>query len=137
MRPGIRDPAAFDVVVTTGIHHLGPVEVVDGRPVLHGLGNFFWSDIGDGLGPDVFSNAETFESVIALSRFEGGRLAELRLHPVELGYGEPLTATGIPRVARPDRADTILGRLRELSGPYGTEIAIEPSGDSRVGVIRG
>jgi hypothetical protein len=113
MRPGIRDPAAFDVVVTTGIHHLGPVEVVDGRPVLHGLGNFFWSDIGDGLGPDVFSNAETFESVITLSRFEGGR------------------------VARPDRADTILGRLRELSGPYGTEIAIEPSRDSRVGVIRG
>jgi hypothetical protein len=65
-------------------------------------------------------------------RFDGGTLAEIRLHPVELGYGEPLTRSGIPRTASPEAAAEILERLRGMSEPFGATMALE--GDT--GVIR-
>jgi poly-gamma-glutamate synthesis protein (capsule biosynthesis protein) len=74
-----------------------------------------------------------YESVIAVSTFEGGELAEVRLYPVELGYEEPRLANrGIPRPASPETARRILERLQELSSPFGTQIAIA----GNVGVIR-
>jgi hypothetical protein len=36
-----------------------------------------------------FNNERTFQSIIALSRFEKGRVAEIRLYPIDLGYGLP------------------------------------------------
>ncbi|HEY5264982.1 MAG TPA: CapA family protein, partial [Steroidobacteraceae bacterium] len=45
-----------------------------------------------------FAHDFTFRSVIAVSRFEGNQLAELRLYPVEDGYGDKLTTSGIPRL---------------------------------------
>jgi poly-gamma-glutamate synthesis protein (capsule biosynthesis protein) len=73
-----------------------------------------------------------FESVVALSRFDQGRLQEIRLHPMEGGFSGPLSDLGIPRTAPPDVAQRILQRLQALSKPFGTTIAIE----NGVGVIR-
>lgn len=73
-----------------------------------------------------------YESVIAASRFEHNKLAELRLYPVELGRSERFANRGIPRLAPASPATAILHRLQKLSKPFGTEIAIENS----VGVIR-
>ncbi|HEX3848884.1 MAG TPA: CapA family protein, partial [Steroidobacteraceae bacterium] len=125
--------AGADLFVTTGNHNLGAVELyrspVRGvRPILYGLGNFFWSDIQEPLPHDLhqgnrellsqawkepekatnydltaplnraaFAHSFTFESVIAVSRFADNRLAELRLYPIEDGYGERLPRSGIPR----------------------------------------
>jgi poly-gamma-glutamate synthesis protein (capsule biosynthesis protein) len=79
-----------------------------------------------------FDDARVFETVIAVSRWEAGRVADVRLYPVDLGYGERLTRSGTPRLASPPVARRILERLQRISKPYGTTIAIE--GD--VGVIR-
>jgi poly-gamma-glutamate capsule biosynthesis protein CapA/YwtB (metallophosphatase superfamily) len=160
--------AGADAFVTTGIHHLGPIEVYEGRPVFYGLANFFWSDIQEPLPADLyqrnreklekafqfpgratdadlsnvlnvgsFSNDETFETIVAQSRFEHGRLAELRLYPVDLGYGLKLTESGIPRLASAEKGLKILNRLQALSAPYGTTILIEDTTEFRkVGVIR-
>jgi poly-gamma-glutamate capsule biosynthesis protein CapA/YwtB (metallophosphatase superfamily) len=45
-----------------------------------------------------FAHDFTFRSVIAVSRFRGNQLAELRLYPIEDGYGERLPKSGIPRL---------------------------------------
>jgi len=62
---------------------------------------------------------------------EGGRAAEIRLHPVDLGYGMRLTQSGVPRLASPATARVILERLQRLSETYGTTIRIQDN----VGVI--
>ena len=155
--------AGADAFVTHGIHHLGPIEVYEGKPIFYGLSNFFWSDIQEPLAPDLheaygaliakafpdpstatdadlsallnatsFNDEETFQTVVAVSRFEGGRLSEIRLYPVDLGYGLRLTESGVPRLAGPRVGRTILERLRKISERYGTHIAIE----QKVGVIR-
>lgn len=79
-----------------------------------------------------FDDPRVFETVIAVCRWDAGRVAEVRLYPVDLGYGERLTRSGTPRLASPPVARRILERLQRVSKPYGTSITI----DGDVGVIR-
>jgi poly-gamma-glutamate synthesis protein (capsule biosynthesis protein) len=157
-----------DAFITTGIHHLGPIEVYKGRPIFYGLGDFFWSDIQEPMPADIFQlsrqtlanafanpdratdadltnaiNAESFageppfQSIVSESRFDQGRLAELRLYPVELGYGMKLTESGIPRLASATKGLEILKRLQSISAPYGTKIEIESVPQfNYVGIVR-
>ena len=55
-------------------------------------------DLTAPLNRQYFAHAFTFQSVIAEARFEGNQLSEVVLHPVELGYGDRLTTSGIPRL---------------------------------------
>jgi poly-gamma-glutamate synthesis protein (capsule biosynthesis protein) len=159
--------AGADAFLATGIHHLGPIEIYKGRPIFYGLGDFFWSDIQEPMPADFYAqyrrsleafqhperatdadlmnalNAETFagplpfESVITTTRFDHGRVSEIRLYPIWLGYGMKLTESGIPRVASADKATEILTRLQTISAPLGTKISIEPSPEwHSIGVIR-
>jgi poly-gamma-glutamate synthesis protein (capsule biosynthesis protein) len=73
-----------------------------------------------------------YQSVIAVSRFEHGQVAEVRLYPVDLGFTAKGVNQGIPRPASPAVAKTILEELQRLSKPYGTTITIEDG----VGMIR-
>lgn len=84
------------------------------------------------LNATSFNNEEYFQSVVAVSRFEKGRLVEIRLYPVDLGYGMRLTKSGIPRLASLEVGRAILERLQRLSQPYGTTIGVEQN----VGMIR-
>jgi poly-gamma-glutamate synthesis protein (capsule biosynthesis protein) len=80
----------------------------------------------------VFTGDEWYQSVVATTRFEKGRLAEIRLQPVDLNYAARGADRGVPRLATPEVARTILERLQRLSKPFGTAIAIEQG----AGVIR-
>jgi poly-gamma-glutamate capsule biosynthesis protein CapA/YwtB (metallophosphatase superfamily) len=145
-----------DLFVTTGNHNLGPMEMYHSplrgvRPILYGLGNFFWSDVQDPLPHDLFQGNRallaaawkdpskatdydltaplnrdsfahdfTFRSIIAVSRFEGNQLAELRLYPVEDGYGERLTMSGIPRLVTDHAvANAIFKQIRDATSQFG------------------
>jgi poly-gamma-glutamate synthesis protein (capsule biosynthesis protein) len=55
-------------------------------------------DLTAPLNKASFAHEFTFESVVAACRFDGGRLVEVRLHPIEDGYGSKLTLSGIPRL---------------------------------------
>ncbi len=55
-----------------------------------------------------FAHAFTFQSVIAVSRFAGNQLAELRLYAVEDGYGERLPLSGIPRIVKDPAASAAI-----------------------------
>ncbi len=128
-----------DAFLGTGVHVLRGIEIYKGRPIFYGLGEFFrqmdvigLSGMGRvGRGEDN-SPPVKYQSIVAVSRFEKGRLAELRLHPVELTEDVRIARRGIPHVAPPEVAQEILTRLQKLSAPLGTTITIE----NGVGVIR-
>ncbi|MEP6885741.1 MAG: CapA family protein [Gammaproteobacteria bacterium] len=145
-----------DLFVTTGNHNLGAIELYRSalrgvRPILYGLGNFFWSDVQVPLPHDLFQeNREllsaawsepqkatdydltaplnrdsfahdfTFRSVIAVCRFEGNQLAELKLYPVEDGYGERLPLSGIPRLVKDSSVSaTIFRQVADATAAFG------------------
>jgi poly-gamma-glutamate capsule biosynthesis protein CapA/YwtB (metallophosphatase superfamily) len=148
-----------DMFVVTGNHNLGPIEIYDSpargrRPIVYGLGNFFWSDVQEMLPADLYSrnrelleatwkdsakataydltaplnqqyfaHAFTFQSVVAEVRFEGNQLSQVVLHPVELGYGDRLMTSGIPRlVADESIAREIFDQIVKQSADYGLPV---------------
>jgi poly-gamma-glutamate synthesis protein (capsule biosynthesis protein) len=131
-----------DVFQGTGVHVLRGIEIYNDRPIFYGLGEFVRQrDVGGLAGRGDLSRdacagcpfPAKYESVIAVSRFSGDRLVEVRLHPIELRYeSERMAHRGVPEIAPPDVGRRILERLRELSAPLGTTVTIE----GNVGVIR-
>ena len=85
----------------------------------------FWTD-------RTFQGAQYYQSVVAETRFAHGQLAEIQLHPVDIGFDKRAADRGVPRLAGPQVARTILERLQRLSKAFGTTIAVEQN----VGVIR-
>jgi poly-gamma-glutamate synthesis protein (capsule biosynthesis protein) len=73
-----------------------------------------------------------FEAMIALSRYDKGKLVEVRLYPTSGDWDGPISMLGMPRTAPPAMAQRILQRVQALSKPFGTNVAIE----GNVGVIR-
>ena len=149
--------AGADAYMGHGPHQLRGIEIYKGKPIFYSLGNFAMmnnsldavpADMYDQYGvspgsatvPELlqarnqrsFGNAVLYESVIAVSRFSGGQLSEIRLHPIDLGVDIAGADRGVPRMASRAHGDKILERLKRLSAPLGTTIAIE----NGVGVIR-
>ncbi len=122
--------AGADAFVGTGVHVLRGIEIYKGRPIYYGLGEFFRQmDMNRPGGQmpqrgDVNSDPNKYETVVAVNRFEGGQLAEIRIYPVQLGGDLRIAHRGIPRTPSPEVAQRILKRLQKESEPYGTQIAI-------------
>ncbi len=77
-------------------------------------------DLTAPLNKQYFAHAFTFQSVIAEARFAGNQLSEIVLHPVELGYGDRLTTSGIPRlVADESVAREILDQIVKQTDQFG------------------
>jgi hypothetical protein len=73
------------------------------------------------------------ESLVASARYEDGKLAEVRIYPVDLGLTpRPGSQLGIPKKPTPPIAKRILDEVIEYSKPFGTKIVVEDG----VGVIR-
>ncbi len=152
--------AGADVVVGHGPHVLRGIEIYNGRPIFYSVGDFVFqnetvplqpSDNYEryGLGPDALpadfydrreersgggfpANPSIWEAVVAVPAFRAGELAEVRLHPITLGHGQPRPQRGRPMLADRELGLEILDRLARLSEPFGTELEI----DDGVGVIR-
>jgi poly-gamma-glutamate synthesis protein (capsule biosynthesis protein) len=138
-----------DAFVGHGVQTLRGVEIYNGKPIFYGLGEFFregqWTlDVQTGMtdptprstrqafARSFGGTSESLESVVAVSRYEDGNLAEIRLYPTELGVDRPDSRLGIPRIAPPDIGQRILERIQRLSRALGTTIEI----DGNTGVIR-
>jgi poly-gamma-glutamate capsule biosynthesis protein CapA/YwtB (metallophosphatase superfamily) len=144
--------AGADAFMGTGVHVLRGIEIYKGRPIFYGLGEFFRQMDTDGIAAtgctgegggweldgsrpcrgDRNSEPIKYEGILAVSRFEHGTLAEIRLFPTDLNYGARMAHRGVPHLASNELAQRTLTRLQKLSAPYGTSIAIEGS----IGVIR-
>jgi poly-gamma-glutamate synthesis protein (capsule biosynthesis protein) len=152
--------AGCHVVTSHGPHFLRGIEIYKGRPIFYSLGNFvFHNDTvrlqpepaytRQGLGhadkPGDWGAARSgdgsygfpvdpafYRSAVAVCEFAGSQLREVRLHPIDLGFGKRMSQRGRPMPADPDVADEVIRWLQRLSEPFGTRI--ENVGG--VGVIR-
>ncbi len=148
--------AGADEFVASGPHRLRGIEIYRGKPIFYSLGNFFF-EIDDQevtadtwrertqLAPATTTNQEYeavhlahsfrgevwYQSVVAITQCEHGRLSEIRLYPIDLGYHRSPADRGVPQLAPPAEARAILERLQKLSQPFDTQIEIQGS----VGII--
>jgi poly-gamma-glutamate synthesis protein (capsule biosynthesis protein) len=128
--------AGADAVVRTGPHVLGGIEIYKGRPIFYSLGSLFFDFRGKrsyttptGLVmnfPDGY-----FQTVIPVTRYRKGKVAEIRLYPFAIQVGQP-PISGVPHTPSPEEGRRILENLKSMSAAFGTRIAIE----NGVGVIR-
>jgi poly-gamma-glutamate synthesis protein (capsule biosynthesis protein) len=154
--------AGADVVTASGPHVLRGVELYKGKPILYGLGNFIFENetlqrqppenyaplgmtLESGAGVGDFNerrsnndttgfpaDARIWESVIAVPRFTGKQLAELKIYPIALGYKKPRPQRGWPMLAPPELAKKIVDDVAKFSEPYGTAIDFKDG----VGIVR-
>jgi hypothetical protein len=76
---------------------------------------------------------DNFVALLVSSHFENGKLAEVKIYPVDCGgLDRPGSQAGIPRKGTPEFADRILKEVVEYSKPFGTKIEIKDG----VGIIR-
>jgi len=77
-------------------------------------------DLSAPLNVEYFAHAYTFQSVVAEVRFRNNQLSEVVLHPIEMGYGAPLTESGIPRlVTDAAAAKDILDQVPKQTALFG------------------
>src|SRR5262245_6810152 len=131
-----------DAFVGHGPHTLRGIEIYKGKPIFYGMSEFFremqWEldeEFGqaDGSSSSRAANgAQSHESILGLSRYESGKLTEVRVYPIDLRYDGPDSTLGIPRIATGELGKKILERVQRLSKELGTTITIE----NNIGVIR-
>jgi poly-gamma-glutamate capsule biosynthesis protein CapA/YwtB (metallophosphatase superfamily) len=149
--------AGADVYIGHGPHQLRGIEIYKGKPIFYSLGNFAMmnnslddlpADMYDQFGVDPtsttapellqsrnarsFADPNLYESVIAVSRYVGGKVSEIKLYPIDLGVSVQGAAKGVPGSADAVVGKRILERMQRLSAPFGTKIVIE----NGIGVIR-
>jgi poly-gamma-glutamate synthesis protein (capsule biosynthesis protein) len=140
-----------DAFVGHGPHILRGIEIYKGKPIFYDLGEFFrewdWScdcnvspngdvtqaeNVVGGLEARGVVEPINYESAIALSKFDKGRMQEVVIFPIWARQDGPLSRRGLPMTAPPEIAQRILQRLQKLSEPFGTRMTIE----GNIGVIR-
>ena len=65
---------------------------------------------------------ESLQSAVAVCEFDQSELREIKLYPVDLGFGRPRSERGRPVLAHPELGKTIIDRVARLSEQYGTKI---------------
>jgi poly-gamma-glutamate capsule biosynthesis protein CapA/YwtB (metallophosphatase superfamily) len=117
-----------DVVIRTGPHVIGGIEIYKGKPIFYCLGSLFL-DFG-GLrvlptpsGENLVVPDSWYESFVPVSVFKSGHLQTIKLYPVAI---EPNAGprSGTPSIAQGPRAQKILERLTELSAAFGTKVEV-------------
>ena len=149
-----------DVFAGHGPHFLRGIEIYQGKPIFYSLGNFVFQNesvtwvppegyrrfgLGYDQTPGDFFEARSdagkrgfpadsvfWQSVVGVCHYRAGVLKEVRLYPIDMGFGRPISQRGRPVLAQGQVAHDILTWLQQVSAPFGTEIAIEKNG----GIIR-
>jgi poly-gamma-glutamate synthesis protein (capsule biosynthesis protein) len=89
--------------------------------------------IGESSTPIGFVGDRRFwESVLAVCEYQGRELDKIELYPLTLGFGNPRTSRGRPKLASGSVAQEIIQRMVSLSAPFETNIEIINGG----GIIR-
>lgn len=149
--------AGAHAVIGHGPHILRGIEIYKQRPIFYSLGNFiFQNETVTALPADFYekygldhthgvadafdkrTNGDTkglgvnklaWETIVPFWSMEDGYVKEIRLYPVELGYGMSRYQRGWPK---PSENINILEHLQQISAPFQTKIDMNGS----VGIIR-
>ncbi len=109
-RPNYTSRAEIHALLATSFEHPDRATDADLTNILNANSTF--ATVGD----PTFNR--TFQSVIAKTAYDRdtGAVSSIRLYPIDLGYGEKLTQSGVPRLATGPIAGQILDRIIALSG---------------------
>lgn len=137
--------AGADIVLGHGPHLLRGMEIYKNRPILYSLGNFFFEnelvqlqpadaydskklpqtasvpdlmDFRSEGGKGFQSDPLYWESIVVTCVLSPGGVKELRLYPIELGYGKGRTKRGQPRLVSGEKGKEIIQRMNDLSSKY-------------------
>lgn len=144
-------------VLGHGPHILRGIEIYQERPIFYSLGNFiFQNDTVTNLPQDFYTkyglgfehnvadaldfrsdngkkglgvNRDVWESIIPVWKMRDGKLEEIKLYPIDLGFGLPRYQRGWPTISK---SSSPLEKIQELSQSYSTEIKIEQN----IGIIK-
>ncbi|MBI4310819.1 MAG: CapA family protein [Chloroflexi bacterium] len=142
-----------DVFVGHGPHFLKGIEIYKGKPIFYSLGHLIiqnetvpwvpsegYNNFGLGYEhtPGDFQVARTdhdrrgfpadpayWRTIVPIVNFEGRKLKDIRIYPIELGYKLPVPQRGRPLLASREHGQETLEWLQQLCQPYGTRISIE------------
>lgn len=120
--------AGADVVLRSGPHVIGGIEVYRGKPLFYGLGSLFFSFGGQrsykAPGGQIKSFPEGwFQTVVPVLRFGADGTVNVDLHPAAIHSSKDAT-DGLPEVPSPQEAHAILDTLRARSAAWGTHLDI-------------
>ena len=144
-----------DAVLGHGAHVVRGIELHQGRPILHGLGNLFFQNetlpyqpadfyernaLGVQDHPGQGFEARTdgdrrgfaakpifWEGIAATCQWSQRQLTSLSIDPLLLGFGLPRSMRGRPLAADGEAGHDLIKRLGEMSEPYGTTVAWDES----------
>jgi poly-gamma-glutamate capsule biosynthesis protein CapA/YwtB (metallophosphatase superfamily) len=139
-----------DVFVGHGSHFPMGVEIYHGKPIFYSVGNFVFQnetvgffpadayerfDLDLKATPSDFLDARTnggkkghpsdpayWENMFAVCGFEARKLKEIRIYPIDQGFGRPRPQRGRPVLAEGEVAKRVIERVVRLSQRYGTSI---------------
>jgi poly-gamma-glutamate synthesis protein (capsule biosynthesis protein) len=142
--------AGADVFVGHGSHTPLGVEFYKGKPIFYSVGTlimqnetlpFFPAEayarfgLGNDATPGDFidartgngtkghvAHAEFWENILPTCHFEGGQLSEIRIYPLDQGFGRTRAQRGRPLLAQGAVAGKIIERVNTLSQPYGVTV---------------
>ena len=151
--------AGADVFVGHGPHVLRGIEIYKGKPIFYSLSNFIFQNetllrmpdesyeqytLSDQAQPADYLDArydkdrrsfpadrEYWDSVTAMTTWEGGKFVSAELHPITLGFQTPRSERGRPKLASGADAARILEMMTTRSKAFGTSVTIK----NGVGVV--
>ena len=140
-----------DVFVGHGSHFPMGIEIYKGKPIFYSVGNFIFQnetvgffpadayerfDLDLRATPSDFLDARTaggkkghpsdpayWENMLAVCEFNGRKLKEIRIHPIDQGFGRPRPQRGRPVLAEGKVAERVIDRVTRLSERYGTKMS--------------
>ena len=149
-----------DVFVGHGSHFPMGIEIYQGKPIFYSVGNFVFQnetvgcfpadayerfDLDLRATPSDFLDARTaggkkghpaepayWENMFAVCEFVAGKLKEVRIYPIDQGFGRPRPQRGRPLLAEGEVAKRVLDRVARLSKRYGTEVTVR----NGTGIVR-
>ena len=139
-----------DVFVGHGSHFPMGIEIYQGKPIFYSVGNFIFQnetvgffpadayerfDLDLKATPSDFLDARTaggkkghpsdpayWENMFAVCKFEAKKLKEIRIFPIDQGFGKPRPQRGRPVLADGEVANRVIERVTRLSRRYGTKV---------------
>ncbi len=144
--------AGADVFVGHGPHVLRGVEIYKGKPILYSLSNFIFQNEtllrmpadsyeqyslgGEAQASDYLdarydkdrrsfpADREYWDSVLATTKWDGGKFVELQLQPITLGYQTSRADRGRPKLATGADAARILEMMTTRSKAFGATVTV-------------
>ena len=140
-----------DVFVGHGSHFPMGIEIYRGKPSFYSVGNFIFQnetvgffpadayerfDLDLRATPSDFLDARTaggkkghpaepayWENMFAVCEFAQSKLKEIKIYPIDQGFGRPRPQRGRPVLAKGEVAERVIDRVTRLSQRYGTKIS--------------